>query len=100
MDSMVKLLYLLFGMYAGVMSWLFKTAWNDIQVLKKELSDTRTNCATCQAGTIGSIRDLIDERFNKIEEIVEQKIEQGFTKMELTWINNGQISPKKTKKGD
>jgi hypothetical protein len=93
---MVKLIYALFGLYAGVMSWLFKTAWNDIQVLKKELGDLRAN----QAGTLDSIRNLIDERFDKIEEIVERKVqtglEAGFTKIELSWVNEGRISPKKT----
>lgn len=101
-DRLVQVLFLLFGLYAGVMSWLFKTAWNDVQRLKQELSELRNNCAKCQAGTLDSIRTLIDERFDKIEEIMERKvqagIEAGFTKIELSWVNEGRISPKKQKR--
>lgn len=97
-DRLVQVLFALFGLYAGVMSWLFKMAWNDVQRLKQELSDMRTNCAKCQSGTLDSIRELIDERFDKFAILVEQKIEQFITKVELTWVNDGRISPKKIKK--
>ncbi len=97
-DSIVKILFTLFGLYAGVMSWLFKTAWNDVQQLKKELSEIQANCTKCQTETLESIRELIDERFDKFMITVEQKLEQGFTKIELSWVNEGRISPKKTKK--
>ncbi len=97
-DSLIKIFFVLFGLYAGVMSWLFKTAWNDVQRLKQELSEIRTKCTKCQAGTLESIRELIDERFDKFMITVEQKIEQGFTKIELSWVNDGRISPKKQKK--
>jgi len=99
-DRLVQVLFALFGLYAGVMSWLFKMAWNDVQRLKQELSEMRTNCAKCQAGTLDSIRELIDERFDKFEGLVEQKMEQIITKVELTWVNDGRISPKRTKKED
>lgn len=101
-SDMIKLLMVLFGLYAGVMSWLFKTAWVDVQNLKKELGEIRANCTKCQAGTLDSIRTLIDERFDKIEELVERKVamglEAGFTKIELSWVNEGRISPKRTRK--
>lgn len=97
-DRLVQVLFLLFGLYAGVMGWLFKTAWNDVQRLKQELSELRNNCAKCQAGTLDSIRELIDERFDKFAVIVEQKIEQFITKVELSWVNDGRISPKKQKR--
>ncbi len=97
-DRLVQVLFALFGLYAGVMSWLFKMAWNDVQRLKQELSEMRANCAKCQSGTLESIRELIDERFDKFMITVEQKIEQGFTKIELSWVNDGRISPKKQKK--
>lgn len=97
-ENIVKILFTLFGLYAGVMSWLFKTAWNDVQRLKQELSEIRANCTKCQAGTLDSIRELIDERFDKFMATVEQRIEQGFTKIELSWVNDGRISPKKARK--
>lgn len=101
MDEL-KILWALFGMYGGVMAWLFKTAWTDLQRLKRELAEMRNNCARCQSGTLDSIRTLIDERFDKIEEIVERKVqaglEAGFTKIELSWVNEGRISPKRSKK--
>lgn len=97
-DGLVKVLMALFGLYAGVMSWLFKMGWNDVQVLKKELSDMRSNCAKCQAGTLDSIRELIDERFDKLEVRLDEKIDAGFTRNELNWVNDGRISPKKQKK--
>lgn len=96
--TLVKVLFSLFGLYSGVMSWLFRTAWGDIQQLKKELMEMNTNCAKCQIGTIESIRSLIDERFDRVEELVERKVqaglEAGFTKMELAWINDGRIPTK------
>ena len=97
-DKLVQILFLLFGLYAGVMSWLFKTAWNDVQRLKQELSEIRTNCTKCQAGTLESIRELIDERFDKLEVRLDEKIDAGFTRNELNWVNDGRISPKKQKK--
>jgi hypothetical protein len=97
-DIVMKILFLLFGLYAGVMSWLFKMAWDDVQRLKQELNELWSGCAKCQTGTLESIRELIDERFDKFMITVEQKIEQGFTKIELTWVNDGRISPKKQKK--
>lgn len=97
-DRLVQVLFALFGLYAGVMSWLFKMGWNDVQVLKKELSDMRSNCAKCQAGTLDSIRELIDERFDKLEVRLDEKIDAGFTRNELNWVNDGRISPKKQKK--
>ena len=101
-DNMIKVFIGLFTLYAGVMSWLFKTGWTDIQRLKQELAEMRTNCVRCQSGTLDSIRTLIDERFDKIEGIVERKVqaglEAGFTQMELTWINSGQLQPKNSRK--
>lgn len=97
-DRLVQVLFALFGLYAGVMSWLFKMAWNDVQRLKQEQSEMRTNCAKCQAGTLDSIRELIDERFDKMEKLLDEKIDAGFTRNELNWVNDGRISPKKQKK--
>lgn len=97
-DRLVQVLFALFGLYAGVMSWLFKMAWNDVQRLKQEQSEMRTNCAKCQAGTLDSIRELIDERFDKLEVRLDEKIDAGFTRNELNWVNDGRISPKKQKK--
>lgn len=99
MDEMlVKILFVLFALYSGVMSWLFKMNWNDVQRLKQGLSEMRTNCAKCQAGTLDSIRELIDERFDKLEVRLDEKIDAGFTRNELNWVNDGRISPKKQKK--
>ena len=92
MDEMlVKILFVLFALYSGVMSWLFKMNWNDVQALKKEVSSLKSE-------TLESIRSLIDERFDRFEERVNEKIEGGFTKLECTWMNDGRISPKKQKK--
>ena len=43
MDEMlVKILFVLFALYSGVMSWLFKMNWNDVQALKKEVSSLKS----------------------------------------------------------
>lgn len=101
-DAVIKILFTLFGLHAGVLTWVFRVAWNDVQMLKRELGEVRTNCVACQSSTLDAIRMLIDQRFDKIEELVERKVanglEAGFTKMELNWINNGQLNPKKKKK--
>lgn len=97
-DRLVQVLFLLFGLYAGVMSWLFKMAWNDVQRLKQELAEMRTNCVKCQSGTLESIRSMIDERFDKFEREISEKIDSGFTRNELNWVNDGRISPKRSKK--
>lgn len=92
MDEMlVKVLFVLFGLYSGVMSWLFKMNWNDVQALKREVGALKSE-------TLESIRNLIDERFDRFEERVDEKIEGGFTKLECAWMNDGRISPKKQKK--
>lgn len=94
----IKTFFALFGLYAGVMAWLFKTAWADIQTLKKEVGAIRENCVKCQSSTIEAIHAQIDERFDKIEQLIDHKIDAYMTKVELNWINNGQIPPKSSRK--
>lgn len=94
----IKTFFVLFGLYAGVMAWLFKTAWADIQALKREVGAIRENCVKCQSSTIEAIHTQIDERFDKIEQLIDHKIDAYMTKVELNWINNGQIPPKSSRK--
>jgi len=87
-DLALKILFLLFSLYAGVMTWLFKTAWQDIQNLKRDYASLKTE-------TLESIRALLDERFDRFEERLDEKFDASFTKLECTWMNEGRISPKK-----
>lgn len=86
-ETLVKVLFSVFGLFAGVISWLFKVMWNDVQRLKER-----------QAGSLESIRELIDERFDKFERTLDEKIDAGFTRNELNWVNDGRISPKRARK--
>lgn len=88
MELAIKILLVLFGLYAGVMSWLFKTAYADLQNLKKEVANIKND-------TMDSLRRLLDDRFNVFEERLDEKLEAAFTKLECTWMNEGRISPKK-----
>ena len=97
-DTLIKILLILFGLYSGVLTWLFKLAWSDIQALKSEQARIKENCSKCQSATLDSIRELIDERFDKFEKLLDTKIDGAFQRNELNWINDGRIAPKHPKK--
>ncbi len=112
-DTLTKILLILFGLYSGVLSWLFKLAWSDIQnlkasqakispedikILKIEQDKLKENCTKCQSATLESIRELIDERFDQFERRLDTKIDSAFQRNELNWVNEGRIPPKHPKK--
>ncbi len=96
-DWIIKLLFLLGGLYSGVMSWLFRTAWNDLKYMKKDNQKMHEELIEIKNTNMLQIKEQFDAWLKDIEKLIETKFVEGFTKMELNWINEGRIQPKRRK---
>jgi hypothetical protein len=94
-DWVVKILFVIFGLYSGVMSWLFRTVWNDLKHAKDEIKNMHEEMIELRSSNLLQIREQIDERFAGMERLIETKMNEGFTKLELMWINEGRLQPKR-----
>ncbi len=96
-DWIIKLLFLLGGLYSGVMSWLFRTAWNDLKHMKEDNQKMHEELIEIKNTNMLKIKEQFDAWLKDIEKLIETKLVEGFTKMELNWINEGRIQPKRRK---
>ena len=90
-DWLVKLLLLLFGLYSGVMSLLFRTVWNDLKHMKEDNQKIHEELIELKYTILLQIKEQYDAWLKDIEKLIETKFVEGFTKMELNWINEGRI---------
>ncbi|MDD3535181.1 MAG: hypothetical protein PHC50_03430 [Candidatus Cloacimonetes bacterium] len=89
-DLATKIFFTLFTLYAGVLSWLLKTAWSDIQNLKKDIRKIKEDID----------RDL-DRRFDLFLSQLDAKLDSWWAKIEVNLMNDGRIPPKsRPKKGE
>ena len=97
-EMMMKGVLVLAGLLNGLLGWVLKNAWAKIERQGRELEKMKLECSRCQGQTLEAIREQIDKRFDAIEELIDRRIEQGFTKIELTWVNEGRIPARSRKK--
>lgn len=82
-DLVIKSLFALLGLYTGVLSWLLKTAWNDIQCLKSDIHKVKEEID----------RD-IERRFDAFLSQLDAKLDAWWAKIEVNLMNDGRIPPK------
>ncbi len=86
-DITLKVLFTVLGLYTGVLSWLLKTAWNDIQSLKSEIHKIRADVS----------QDL-DRRFDQFLRELDHKLDSWWAKIEVNLMNDGRIPPKRPRR--
>lgn len=93
----IKGLFALFGLVTGMLSWFLKMAWSRIEKMEKDIIDQREEMIAVKSTNLLQIKEQIDERLDSVEKLIENKIHEGFTRLELMWINEGRL-PAKTRK--
>lgn len=101
MDNIVvKVLFGLFGLYAGVMSWLFKTAYSELKELKKEHNELKLIVNGLRSAIIDDFESILDKRFDKYLEQLDEKLNSWWSKIECNLMNDGRLPPKRNSKRD
>lgn len=93
-ENLIKLLFLLFGLYAGVMSWLFKNVYSELKELVKDHENLKLKIAELR----GSILSDVDVKFDAFLGQLDTKLDSWWAKIENNLMNEGRIAPKRTKK--
>ncbi len=93
-DMLIRVLFLVFGLYAGVMSWLFKSVWSEFRELKKDHDDLKLKVAGLRA----EILTDVDQKFDAFLGQLDGKLDGWWNKIECNLMNDGRLTPKRTKK--
>ena len=91
------ILFLLFGLYCGVMTWLFKTAWSDIQCLKTKYEDIQKRLSDLRSQITIDLQQSLSDRFDKFFGQLDERLDSWWKGIENNLMNDGRL-PTKTRK--
>ncbi len=97
-DVFFKLLFILFGLYAGIMSWLFKTTFTDFKELKKAHDELKLVVNGLKSAIMDDFETILDKRFDRYLEQLDTKLDLWWSKIELNLMNDGRLPPKRSKR--
>lgn len=95
-----KLLFLLFGLYVGVLSWILKTAWDMIRSHGSEIERIRLECSRCQQSMHTDTTAEISELLAQISTMIDTKLDAWWSKIELNLMNDGRLPPRRQSRKD
>lgn len=93
-EMLVRVLFILFGLYAGVMSWLFKSVYQDFKVLREDHAALKEKVSGLRA----EIGDDFEELFDRYVARLDEKLDAWWNKIECNLMNDGRLPPKRAKK--
>lgn len=94
------LLATLFTLYAGVMSWLFKTAWADFKELKKDHEDLKEKVLLLKGELSSDFNQQLTSLFDKFLSQLDERFDSWWNKIECNLMNEGRLPPKTRKKAE
>lgn len=95
MDEMlVRVLFVLFGMYGGVMTWLFRSVYDEFKLLKAEHTALKLKVEGLRA----EIGDDFEELFDRYVTRLDEKLDAWWNKIECGLMNDGRLPPKRAKR--
>ena len=90
----VKILFTIFGLYSGVLGWLFKSHYQEFRELKKEHDQLKLRVTELRI----EIMEDVDDKFDIFLGNLDAKLDNWWAKIECNLMNEGRIAPKKTMK--
>ena len=97
-DLFIKILFLVLSLYLGVLTWLGKTAWQQIKDSAAAIEKIKLNCSKCQQNyhedTTREIKELLDQ----ISDMMDEKLDAWWNKIENNLMNDGRLPPKRRQK--
>ncbi len=97
-DLLVRILFVLFALYAGVMSWLYKTAYTEHKELKRAHEDLKLMVSGLKSAIMDDFEATLDKRFDRYLEQLDTKLDSWWNKIECNLMNDGRLPPKRTKR--
>lgn len=97
-DMLIKLLFALFGLYAGVMTWLFKTAYQEHKDLKKAHEELKLMANGLRSAIMDDFETTLDRRFDRYLDQLDTKLDAWWSKIECNLMNDGRLPPKRSKR--
>lgn len=97
-DLLLKILFTLLGLYIGVLSWILKSAWAQIQAHAKELEHIRLECANRQKCLQDTNQESLDDLLAKISAMIDTKLDAWWNRIENNLMNDGRLPPKRRQK--
>lgn len=88
----------LFALYAGVMSWLFKTAWAELKELKKEHEALKDKVLLLKGELASDFNQQLLTQFDKFLSQLDEKFDSWWNKIECNLMNDGRLPPKNNRK--
>lgn len=99
-DLYAKVLFLLFGLYVGILTWILKTAWDMIRSHAADLEKIRLDCSRCQllmhTDTSAEIQDLLAQ----ISTMIDTKLDGWWARIEVNLMNDGRLPPRRPSRKD
>lgn len=99
-DYLPHILSVLFTLYAGVMSWLFKSAWADLKQLKKEHDDLKEKVLLLKGELSSDFNQQLTSLFDKFLSQLDERFDAWWNKIECNLMNEGRLPPKTRKKAE
>lgn len=97
-DLTLKILFTLFGIHVGVLTWLGKTAWTKIHENAKEIEKLKLNCAACKKEYHDETSHEMKELLDQISAMIDEKLDAWWVKIENNLMNDGRLPPKRRNK--
>ncbi len=94
------ILGVLFTLYVGVMSWLFKTAWTELKALKKEHDELKEKVLVLKGELAADFNQQLISQFEKFLSQLDEKFDAWWNKIECNLMNEGRLPPKTRKKAE
>lgn len=91
----MKVLFVLFGLYAGIMSWLFKSTYQEFKELKRAHEDLKLVVSGMKSVIMDDFEKILDKRFDRYLEQLDEKLDSWWSKIECNLMNDGRLPPKR-----
>lgn len=97
-DLLIKILFTLLSLYAGVLTWLARTAWQNIHENAKSIENIRLTCAACKEESHEDTEKEVQKLVDKISEMIDEKLDAWWAKIENNLMNDGRLPPRRRNK--
>lgn len=93
MNIMPQIILLAIGLVISIIAFFLKRAFAKLDEHDDALGDIKTNCASCNSRISNDI-------VNRIEKMMDAKLDAWWLKVENGLMNDGRLPPKKQRKSD
>lgn len=94
-DLLIKILFVLFGLYSGAMTWFFKGVYAEHKQLQKKHAELSEKVASIRNQMMLDWQDKMERQFGIYLEQIDAKLDAWWNKIECNLMNDGRLPPKR-----